>query len=420
MTQTVTDGRPGGELADPWRGVRAHFAALSGEDVLMDNAGGSLMPRVVADAMHRYMLENFVPPGGRIPASVRAKEVVDRAHQTARVMVNAGDEGEVVLGGSCSTLSRMIADAIGDAGPTDGRDQIIVATAGHESNVGAWLRLASRGFRVDRWEPAGELDVLPIDTLASLLGNRTRMVVFPQVSNIVGYVTDFREITRRSHAAGARVFVDGVAYAPHRAVDVRAWGADWYVYSAYKVYGPHLGVMYGRRDAFDELDGPGFFYVKKSDVRGKFELGGVARESCAGLVATGDYLGVLAGIPPAASLERRTVELAFARMEVMERLLQDRLIRGIQSLPEWTIVGPTYTDERRVSTVCVRHNRLKPAEVVAAFAAKNIGIRSGHFCSYRLVEALGIDPREGVARISPVHYNTTDEVDRVIDAMRHV
>jgi selenocysteine lyase/cysteine desulfurase len=253
-----------------------------------------------------------------------------------------------------------------------------------------------------------------LEELQALLNDRTRIVAFPHVSNLLGEIVDVAAITKLAHAAGARVVVDGVAYAPHRAMDVKAWGVDWYAYSTYKVYGPHMGAMFGRDEAIAELTGPNHFFIPRDAVPYKFELGGASHEGCAGLLALREYLNVLASCERTEQINRATVDAAFEIMTSCELPLQRRLIDWLRSRRDVRIIGPAHGEASRVATVSFVHDRLTPREVAAAAHAQDIGMRSGHMYAYRLCEALGIDVGEGVVRISAVHYNTIDEIERLI------
>lgn len=221
-------------------------------------------------------------------------------------------------------------------------------------------------------------------------------------------------MTAAAHAVGARVVVDGVAYAPHRAVDVQAWDVDWYGYSAYKVYGPHIGVLYGSHAAFAELEGPNFYFIPKAEVPYKFELGGVAHESCAGLVALRQYLQFLSGRD---AYDRQTVVDAFEVMEACERPLQERLVQYLDEHPRVRLLGTRDTGHGRVATVSFVHESTTSAAISQVANAQHIGIRFGHMYAPRLATALGVEPVDGVVRVSCVHYNSPAEIERLIEVL---
>ena len=395
--------------------IRARFPALAGSTVLLENAGGSQVPGEVADAIRRYMLEDYVQLGAGYPMSDRATATVDAAHRFIETLVNGSEVGKVILGPSSTQLCHLIARCL--APRIRPGDEIVLAENGHEANIGPWLGLADRGATIRWWKVDREAGDCTLAGLEAVLGPRTRLVAFPHVSNLLGAVADVEAITRRAHAAGARVFVDGVAFAPHRTIDVSRWDVDWYVYSTYKVYGPHMGALFGRADALAELEGPNHFFIPKDHVPYKFELGGANHEGCAALLALAGCLAFLAGQADG-SCHRATIEAAFGRMTALEAPLQQRLVEGLSAIPGVRLVGPADTSVAgRVPTVSFLHARRSPSAIVRAVQERGIGIRYGHMYAYRLCEALGIGTDEGVVRISAVHYNSPAEVDRAVDAV---
>lgn len=222
--------------------IREFFPAIQASpDVLLDNAGGSQVPRQVADAIRDYMLTTYVQLGADYATSRQSTQTVERAHEFINLFMNGVGLGQVALRSSTTVLCAMLADCYA-RNDHAGRNEIIVAETAHEANAGPWYRLANRGFQVHTWPLGPEGLDLPLDSLKNLLSDRTRLVAFPHVSNILGRVEDARTITRLAHGAGARVVIDGVAYAPHRAIDVADLKADWYSYSTYKVFGSRSRV----------------------------------------------------------------------------------------------------------------------------------------------------------------------------------
>jgi len=394
--------------------IRGQFPALAGTTVFLENAGGSQVPQSVVDRMRDYMLGSYVQLGASYPLSVRASATVDEARSFVRLLFG-GDDGEVVLGPSTSALLQMLSDCYARVlGP--GRE-VVVARSGHEANVGPWVRLERVGVKVRWWEVAPESYDSPIEALARLLSDRTALVAFPHVSNLLGGIADVAAITELAHATGARVVVDGVAYAPHRAMDVEAWGVDWYAFSTYKVYGPHMAALWGRREVMAGLEGPNHFFVAADDVPYKLELGGVNHEGCAGLLGVRDYLAFLAENVEPDRLDRLGIERAFEVMSACELPVQARLIEYLLSRPDVRIVGPAHAQESRVGTVSFVHRSKRSREICDVVDRSGIAIRSGHMYAYRLCEALGLDPADGVVRVSLVHYNTAEEIDRLIDVL---
>lgn len=400
--------------------LRAEFPGLLSSTVFLDNAGGSQVPRVVAEAMRAHLLGSYAQLGGDYPESRRTRETIDGARADVRTLMNGEGLGEVVLGASTTLLCHMLAGCYADGlAERPERDELVISTAGHESDVGCWLKLSKRGFKVKTWSVNATTLRHEAADLAALVGPRTRLVAFPHVSNLLGDIEDVAGLTRVAHAAGARVMVDGVAYAPHRAMDVAAWGCDWYVYSTYKVCGPHMAALFGRHGAFAELTGPNHFFIDPKAVPYKFELGGVNHEGCAGLKALAGYLRLVAGEGEAGGgLSRGTVERAFARITELEVALQGRLLEYLRGEPRVRIVGPAHGAATRVSTISFVRPGRSSQSIALALNAQGLAVRFGSFYSNRLAEQLGLDPADGVVRASLVHYNTPAEVERLIGALR--
>ena len=411
--------------------VREEFPALQTGVVFLENAGGSQVPACVSDAIRAYMRESYAQVGAGHPLSVKATGTVEAAHAFARMFGDAGDR-EAILGPSSTALLNMLAAAY--ARVLKPGQEIILAETGHEANLGPWKRLAGLGIVIRWWRMDPRTFACPLDSLVELLSPRTALVALPHVSNLVGSIVDLAQVVSEAQRVGAAVVADGVAYAPHRAIDVARWDVDWYVYSTYKVYGPHMAVLYGTRRALAALPGANHFFVPESDLVYKFEPGGPSHEACAGLLALGAYLNLVAdggeGIePPAASpcdraaaapCERTTVERAFARMERWERPLIERLIRYLREAPGVRLIGPPHVDARRVGTISFVHETKSSREIAAAIDRTEIAIRHGHMYAWHLCRALDLDPADGVVRVSLVHYNTLEEIERLIEVLKSV
>lgn len=392
--------------------LRRQFPALAGETVFLENAGGSQVPGVVADRIRDYMLTSYVQLGAGYALSRNATSVVDEAHDFVRLLMG-GENGEIILGPSCSALLQMLADAYGRV--LEPGCEVIVAQTGHEANVGPWVRLERAGAVIRWWEMDPETLECSLESLDGLLNEKTALVAFPHVSNLLGEVVDVGAVTALVHAAGAKVVVDGVAYAPHRAIDVAGWGVDWYAYSTYKVYGPHMAAMWGSAAAVAELTGPNHFFIK--DIPYQFELGGVCHESCAGILGLAEYMKEVADVRSTDSLNREGVEQAFEVMTACEQPLIATLVDYLQSRSDVRIIGPTHNGRDRVGTISFVHSEKSSKEITEVVDRSGIAIRHGHMYAYRLCERLGLDPDDGVVRISLVHYNTPEEIDRLIEVL---
>ena len=401
--------------------VRAHFPSLARETVLLENAGGSQVPLCIADAIRDHLLNDYVQLGAGYPASDRATATVERAHRFMDRFVNGEGIGRVILGSSCTSLMHVLAHSI--ARTIRPGDEIVVCQQGHEANIGCWLELERHGAVIRWWRVNPESGSLALEDLESVLSERTRIVAFPHVSNLLGEIVDVQTVTAMVHAAGGQVVVDGVAYAPHRAIDVRAWNVDFYAWSTYKVYGPHMGALFARHDAIGALEGPNHFFIPEDEIPYKFELGGVSHEGCAGLCALPRLLAFLAGDESSAAADAETcdfkvVQRAFDAMTSLEAPVQERLLERLGAHQSVRIIGPLSGDTAvRVSTVSMVHATLDPRRIVEIACSAGFGIRHGHMYAHRLCEQMQIAPVPGVVRISAVHYNTVSEVDGLCDVL---
>ena len=433
-------------MDDP-EAVRAHFAALSPPEdgapwCFLENAGGSQVPEQVVTRMTSYFRNSYVQLGAKYPASDAADATVASARQLSLAMATSQPDAGFVLLGASSTLLLNGLAALWQQVLKPG-DVLLVATAGHEANVGCWVRAAAAtGATLVWWHPGGENgeDTAPLDTLRALLeehAGHVRLVALPQVSNLLGGVADVAGVCALAHAHGARVVVDSVAYAPHRRVDAAAWGADWVVWSSYKVYGPHAAVLFGTHHAWIQLRAAGavppnhFFIVESGYGVGSpapaypYEPGGPSHEACAALCGVRDYLGALAGEDNISgnSLEEecRLVTAAFASIEKLEMPVLELLssyLNAAHDAGKIRLFGPRAASSR-VPTFSFLPLRagLTPTALVSKCHAARVAVRNGHMYAHRLCTHLNIEHGEGVVRVSAVHYNTLAEAQRFIDVL---
>lgn len=389
--------------------VRAQFPALDDETALFDNAGGSVPARGVVDAITRYLSEDMVQLGASYPRSRRASERVAAAYPAAATLVG-GQAAGIVLNSSTTMNMHVLAHAFE---PLVGAgDEVVVTELDHEANRGAWRRLAERrGARLRSWKVEG--DALTMNGLEAVLSERTKVVAFTHCANVVGRLHDATAFCARIREAGARSVVDGVAFAPHRRVDVEALGADVYALSLYKVYGPHLGLCHVRPELLSELGNQNHFFVAG---QGSYELmpGNVCHELAAAVVAVVDYL---------VTLDRRhggdgSLSGAFTRIAAHEEALVTPLVDWLVAHPRVRLLGPATGEAgARVPTVAFTVDGMASREVPAALDSAGVGIRFGHFYARRAMEAFGLEPEDGVVRVSMVHYNHPAEVARLIEGL---
>lgn len=394
--------------------IRAAFPSLADEIVFLENAGGSQVPGVVADALRDYMLQSYVQLGAGYARSQRATATVDAAHEWIGRLMRAS-QGHVILGPSTTTLMHMLSDCYRRI--LRPGQSVVLAQTGHEANMGPWRNLARDGVDVRIWPVDPQRMVCSIESLDQVMDDQTALVCFPHVSNLLGEIVDAKALTDRIHAAGARVVVDGVAYAPHRRIDCEGWDVDWYVYSTYKVYGPHMAALYGRSDALAEITGPNHFFIGDDEIPYKFELGGPNHESCAGLLALERYFADLLEVDPGRRLDDDALDRVFELMTALEIEPTRRLVDFLQSKSKVRIVGPAHADESRVGTVSFTHAEHSSRAITEVVDGSGVAIRHGHMYAYDLCRGLDIEPEDGVVRVSLLHYNTPQEIDRLIEVL---
>eukprot|EP00123_Amoebidium_parasiticum_P000837 comp11738_c0_seq1/m.6324 comp11738_c0_seq1/g.6324 ORF comp11738_c0_seq1/g.6324 comp11738_c0_seq1/m.6324 type:complete len:426 (-) comp11738_c0_seq1:248-1525(-) len=404
--------------------LRAEFPAFSEypDWAYMENAGGSQVPTCVLDGMTDYMKRKYVQLGAGYPMAKAADDVIAGARHFEEVFMGAGDSGKVALGPSTSAMVELLAR--GYEGKETGLklgDEVIVSEAAHEANKGPWTRMAERtGAKLVMWPIDREtFQTCPIPALGEILSPRTRIVAFPHVSNLLGEVVNIEEVVKavREVSPNARIIADGVAYAPHHAIDVEKWGVDWYVYSFYKVFGPHMAGLFGRHECWQEIVGQNHFFVGAKDMPYKFELGGVNHEGCAARVALIPYLNKLAGRKVDTPFDRSTVIAAYETIERLESALTTKLLTFLRTLPRVTVYASTAPGAKQCTTISFIHESLKSSDISAHCHEAKVAVRHGHMYAFHLTEALGLDTVEGVVRVSMLHYNTHEEVDRLISAL---
>lgn len=403
--------------------VREQFPALASgpyaEWAFFENAGGTYVPRSVIERACAYMTETQVQPGASAAASALAAERIAEGQRLIAEMIGAAPE-EVLIGPSTTMNMYLISHAIG--GWFAPGDELIVTNQDHEANIGAWRRLAEAGVGVKEWRVEPATAELEIAALEALLSERTRLVCFPHCSNVLGCLNDVARITRLAHDAGALVCVDGVAYAPHRALDVKAWDVDFYAFSLYKLYGPHLGALYGKRAHFERARGQNHYFLDHQ-LPVRLLPGGVNHEFTAALAGVVDYFEALYRHhfrEPENDLKSRLRQV-FELITAHEEALADPFVEFLKSRRNVRLLGRQTGDgTARAPTFSFLVEGRDGADIPRRLDGRKVAIRHGHCYAPRLIEALGLEDRGGVVRASMVHYNTTGEVERLVRALDEV
>jgi len=398
--------------------VRKQFPALDRDYIFMDNAGGSQVPVTVIDRISEYLSSYNVQLGASYEVSAQATQELDQVMQLLAQNINAARKEEIIVGPSSTMLLRILSICL--AREWQAGDEVIVSNSDHEANVSCWMDLQKQGIVVKIWKINPETLEFELNDLQNLLTRKTKLVAMVHASNILGTINPIKKIASLVHQAGALFCVDGVAYAPHRIVDVQEFDADFYVYSFYKTFGPHLAVMYGKYEILKKLEGLNHYFIGKDEVPYKFQPGNFNYELSYGLNGIFDYLDDLRNFHFTKDKDQK-VAACFNLFADHEENLTTRLLDYLHNIKQVRILGRGDADKnKRVSTVSFVHDKYKSSEVVGKIDKYNIGIRFGDFYAKKLIEDLGLVAKDGVIRVSMVHYNTLDEVNKLIEAFEEV
>jgi len=403
--------------------VRTQFPQLQDEPdfVFCSNAGGSYVARPVIEQLDHYNRHLRVQPYNDFPSSKEAGLAMDRASAGWSQALNIGED-ELTIAPSTSINSYVMAQALGaDWGPGD---EIVVTQQDHEANHGVWRRMAeARGATVREWRVDPVTGLLDIEELFALLGEHTRWVFFSHCSNIIGTVNPVTEIVAgiRQHSA-ARVGVDAVAYAPHHICDLKALDVDMYLFSLYKVFGPHQGLLYVRSGLAESLTAQCHFF-NVGDVAKHFNPAGPQHAQVAACAGVLDYFDALYRHhdgPDGASANDR-MQYMHTLIGEHEANLAGPLLDYLHGSPKVRLLGKTNVrDGDRAATIAFEPLAQSSRDVMTALQGLGIGTEYGHFYAHRALSNVGIEPGEGVVRISLVHYNTSADVDRILTALDSV
>ncbi len=398
--------------------VRAEFPALQEDFIFFDNAAGAQSPRTVLNAVADHLLHRNVQRGGRYRHSQEVDATIARARESVALLVNARHPEEISFGMNATSFMRLVSIAIGQS--LRERREIIVTDLDHEANIAVWLALEREGAKIVWWK-FREDGRLHAEDLEQLLSPRTRIVACTLASNALGSVLDVAEVSRRAHASGAEVFIDAVHYGPHGPIDVQAFGCDYLVCSGYKIFSPHMGFLWGRRETLDAL--PTFREDFVPDTTpAKLEIGTYIYENVAGMDAAVCYLENLGRmINPAATSRRAALVAGMESIRDYEALLSRAMLDALSGVKA-TVYGITESKQLslRTPTLCFNLPGISPEKVTEALARQNIGVRDGHMYSPRLMKRLGLSKEIGAVRASLVHYNSVEEVTRFGEALRTI
>ncbi|HSL12063.1 MAG TPA: cysteine desulfurase-like protein [Actinomycetota bacterium] len=404
--------------------LRQRFPALArqGPDrrplVLADAPGGSQAPDTVIDAIGAHLRRGASNTHGAFATSRETDQLIADAHVAAADLLGADPDG-IVFGANTTTLllhlSRSFARTIGPG------DEVVVTRLDHDANIRPWILAAEDAGATVRWVDVREDDAtLDPSSFDAVLSDRTALVAFTLASNAVGTITPAIDLIRRAKVTGAIVAVDGVHLAQHRSIDLRSLGADLVTSSPYKYFGPHQGVLAARRELLETWEP---YKLRPADDTnpGRWETGTQNHEAMAGTIAAIDYLasiGTTYGTPADPS-RAAAIEAGFAEIEAHERVLTTRFLDGLATIDAARLSGiadPARVGER-TPTFAIRLGDQHPLDTAAALADRGIHVWDGHYYAIELYDRLGLNDTGGAVRIGFCHYHTTDEVDRVLDAL---
>ena len=399
---------------------RGHFEALSSGWVFLENAGGTLVPRQVTQRLADFTTNCQVQPGEGYDASDAGQARIDEGRAVLAALINA-DLDEIVVGPSTTSNVYVLSHALTPL--LKPGDEIIVTNQDHEANNGAWRRLEAAGAVIREWRMNPDTDDLEIEDLEALLNERTKLVCFTHCSNIVGLVHDVKAIVRRIHEAGALACVDGVAFTPHRRVDVKDLDVDFYLYSSYKVFGPHMGILYGKRDLLARLANQNHYFVETDDAQHRLCPGGLNFELTAACGGIMEYLDLVhAHHFPGANVEQQQrLDQVYALFAAHEVALSRPMEEFLTTRPGVRLIGRGAAGRReRVGVFAFLVDGRDSREFPEKLRTHKIGLFADDFYAARCIDAIGARPQNGVVRASMVHYTSPQDIDRLIDGLDRI
>jgi cysteine desulfurase family protein (TIGR01976 family) len=422
MSTPVLQGAESKPLDVAW--VREQFPSLQLQvnghaAAFLDGPAGTQVPKQVMDAVQNYFLTSNANTCGAFATSRSSDAIIASARAAMADFFNC-DTDEVGFGQNMTTITFALARAIGRV--LEPGDEIVVTTLDHDANVAPWRALEEMGMVIRQVDIRESDCTLDLEDFGRKLNANTKLVAVGYASNAVGTINPVAEITKMAHEAGALMFIDAVHYAPHGPLDVRALDCDFLVCSPYKFFGPHMGTLYGKREHLLRFR-PYKVRPAPDSLPDRWETGTQVQELIAGIGAAVDYLAELGARSDASAKDRRTALLAAYRATRRhEMALLGRLVEGLLAIPGLRFFGISDAKrfEERCSTVSVRLANHTPTEVATFLGRRGIFTWDGNYYALNLTERLGVEASGGLLRIGLVHYNTAEEVDRLLAALREI
>jgi cysteine desulfurase family protein (TIGR01976 family) len=404
--------------------VRSQFPSLAQTvnghpAVFLDGPGGTQVPQRVIDAISEYLRHSNSNTNGAYATSQRTNAVIDGARSAMSDFLNCDPE-EVVFGANMTTLTFALSRSIGrELGPGD---EIVLTLLDHDANFAPWKALEERGVTI-RIADIHEADcTLDMEDLARKINSKTKLVAVGYASNAVGTINNVKEVIRLAHAVGAMAFIDAVHYAPHGLIDVRELDCDFLACSTYKFFGPHMGVLYGKSEHLKHFT-PYKVRACTEAIPSRWESGTNNHECIAGITACVDYLADLGRrVDPSATNRRAAIESALAAIHEHEHALMETLISGVLAIPGVKFYGisdPKRFDHR-CPTIVLRIKGHTPLELATKLGERGFFTWDGNYYAINLTDRLDVEKDGGFLRIGLAHYNTSEEVERLLGALREV
>ena len=403
--------------------VREQFPAfkdpLSSKWSFFENAGGSYVPSNVIERLNHFMTSTKVQPYAEFDTSAIAGDNMDKATNFFAEMINA-ESDEIIISGSTTMNMYVLSNAMKSL--LKRGDEVIVTNQDHEANVGAWRRLADHGMVIKEWQINSETAELEINDLKALLSEKTKIVAVTHCSNIVGSINDLKSIAKLVHEYDAYIVGDGVSYAPHGFPDVKDLGVDFYAFSLYKTYGPHLGLLYGKKEILNQLPNQNHEFLE-GDVPYTLNPGGPNHEELSCLVGVYEYfINLFEHHFPGENLSiREKIHKVNKLIANHEKEIANPLLEYLNSRSDIKLIGKTKISNRdRAPTIAFTMDNMSSKDLSSELVKHGIATRNDNFYAWRCLLALGIDVDDGVVRTSMVHYNSHDDVEKLINALKKI
>ncbi len=403
--------------------VKAQFPAfndpLSAKWTFLENAGGRYVPKNVISHLNNFMISTKVQPYAEFDTSNIAGQNMDKATELFAQMINA-EKNEIIIGASTTMNMYVLSNAMKHF--INAGDEIIVTNQDHEANIGAWRRLESHGAIIKEWKINPSNAELEISELKKLLSKKTKLVAVTHCSNIVGSINNLKDISKIVHENDAYIVGDGVSYAPHGFPDVKDLDVDFYTFSLYKTYGPHLGLLYGKKKILDQLPNQNHEFLE-GDVPYTLNPGGPNHEELSCLIGIYEYFNDLYDhhFSNKSITLRKKIEKINNLIEKHEEKICNPLLEYLNSRDDIRLIGQKKIENKnRAPTIAFTSKNVSSKALSSHLVKSGIATRNDNFYAWRCLKALGINLKDGVVRTSMVHYNTETDIVRLIDALKKI